>query len=183
VELGYAEALASAITGKPDGLPPTEQFRHDYLTIVSELCAAGAAVVVLTIPDPTDTAHFSTIQTAASLVKLEPSLLLELWPLCSGDLITANALNEMAFQLNAASVGPSAGGKFEPLREGWVLPAASANLLRLNLKTLNEIILQIADNAGAVVFDLYSFLRKSATREYSWEIEISPVNTLAAFTH
>ena len=65
--LGYSEALEAAVTGKPDMLPRAESLRADYTRILEPLREAGAEVLALTIPDPLDTAYFSTLDTAAKI--------------------------------------------------------------------------------------------------------------------
>jgi hypothetical protein len=159
VALGYSEALESAIAGDLTRLPTPELFRSDYSKIVHELRSAGATVVALTVPNPADTAHFSTIQSAASLVKLDPTMLLEVWGLRFDDLITANGVNEIAFQLNSVSIGPGA-GKFEPLPANWILSAKDADQLRTNIQLLNQVIRQIAAEEDAVVVDLHAVFEK-----------------------
>ena len=81
----------------------------------------GAQVVLLTIPDPLDTAFFSTIQRAGPVVKLDPQLLRELWDLPADILITINGLKEMSFRLYATSIAPSS-----PEYEIATLPAGSS---------------------------------------------------------
>jgi hypothetical protein len=160
VELGYAEAVQVAVTGEPGNLPSINSFRDDYVTIVRELRAAGARVVVLTIPDPTDTAYFSTVESAASLVKLDAPLLLELWRLRPDDLITANGLNEIAFQLNAASIPPASGELVAQLPEGSTRSAVAAIKLQASIRRLNAAIWQIAIDEAAVVYDLCSLFKR-----------------------
>ena len=162
VELGYAEALEAAVTGKPDRLPRSSSFREDYSTIVRELRSTGADVIILTVPDPTDTAHFSTLQAASPIVKLDVSLLMELWNLRTDDLITANGLNEISFQLYAASVAPS-GGSIKPLPPGSVLAADVAARIQAGIQDLNQEIRQIASAQGAIVYDLYAFIKQVHT--------------------
>jgi hypothetical protein len=160
VELGYAEVLESAVTGVLDNLPSEDSFQNDYSTIVRELRAAGATVVVLTIPNPTDTAYCSTLESAASLVKLDVSLLLNLWRLQPDDLITTNGLNEISFQLNTASIGPSLDELCAPFPKGSTLSGEAAGQLQANIERLNQAIQQIAKDEDAVVYDLYSFFKQ-----------------------
>jgi len=159
VALGYSEALESAIAGDPARLPTPELFRSDYSKIVDELRSVGATLIVLTIPNPADTAHFSTIQSAASLLKLDPTMLLEFWGLRFDDLITANGVNEIAFQLNSASIGPGA-REFEPLPSNWILSAKAVDKLHTNIQLLNQAIRQITADEDAIVIDLHAVFEK-----------------------
>jgi len=160
VELGYAEALQAALTGEMDNLPDINSFHDDYARIVRELRATGATVVVLTIPNPADTAYFSSIKSAAALVKLDEPMLLKLWRLRPDDLITVSGLNEIAFQLNAASVAPASGELSASLPEGSTLPAGAARQLQASIGQWNATILRIARDEGAVVYDLCSFFKR-----------------------
>jgi hypothetical protein len=157
VELGYAEALEAAAAATPGRLPSVDSFRTDYGRLVRTLRAGRADVLVLTIPDPTGTAHFSAIEAAARIVKLAPELLLELWHLQPDDLIAATGLNEMAFQLYAATTVPSAGAAIQPLPPGSTLSAATAADIRARVRALNQEIRRIASSEGAVVYDLECF--------------------------
>jgi quinol monooxygenase YgiN len=159
VALGYSEALEAAIAGDPARLLKTTALKTDYSTVVRELRAAGATVIALTIPNPADTAYFSSIQSAASLVKLDPTILLELWGLRFDNLITANGLNEIAFQLNAASIGPEA-SDFKPLPANCILSAKAGDQLRTNIQALNQVIRQLAIDEDAIVVDLYELFEK-----------------------
>jgi hypothetical protein len=160
VELGFTEALESAVNGDPARLPDVASFSNDYLRIVRELRMTGAEVVLLTIPDPLDTAYFSTIQTAAPIVKLDPQLLREFWGLPADVLITANGLNEIAFQLYAASIGPSPGNAIAPLPPGSTLSADVAMQLRSGVQQLNQVIADLGAAEGAVVYDLNALFQR-----------------------
>jgi len=159
IELGYSEALEAAVGGKQEHLPRPESFREDYSTIVRELRSTGAEVIALSIPDPTDTAHFATLPVAASIVKLDLPLMIELWNLPADSLITANGLSEIAAQLYAASVAP-ADNSIRPLRPGSVLPAEAAGHIQSGLHELNHVISEIAVAEGAVFYDLHSFIEQ-----------------------
>lgn len=160
VELGFAEALEAAVNGDPARLPETETFAKSYMEIVGSLKAAGAEIVLLAIPDPLDTAYFSTIQTAASIVKLDPQLLRELWNLPHNAFVTAVGLNEIGFQVYAASIAPSPGNAIGPLPAGSVLAADVATQLRSGVRQLNQIIADVSAAEGATMYDLTSLFRR-----------------------
>jgi len=159
VELGYAEAIEAAVAGDPGRLPSSESLRNDFSRIVEDLRATGAEILILTIPHPTDTAHFSTIPQAASVAKLDPDLLLELWHLQPDDLITANGLNEIGFQILGAAIGA--------LPSGSILPAVVSREVQSRIGQLNEELRRIAKTEGANVYDLHSFLRRVRTEGVS----------------
>src|SRR5258708_6930644 len=160
IELGFTEVLDAAVNGDPARLPNTAAFSDDYAKIVRALRASGAEVVVLTIPDPLDTAYFSDIRTAARTVKLDPRLLVELWGLPEDALITVNGLNEISFQLYAASIGPALQSAIRHLPSGSMLPSGVATQLRSCVKMLNQEIAETATAEGATIYDLNSLIRR-----------------------
>ena len=159
VELGFTEALEAAIARDPARLADLARFRRDFSMIVAQLRSAGAEVMLLTVPDPLDTAFFSTIQAAAPIVKLDSQLLLELWNLHPDDLLTVNALNDISFQLYTASV-PPAGNAIAPLDPETVLPAEIAQQLRSTVRNLNQEIVNVAATEGAFVYNLNSLIQR-----------------------
>ena len=160
VELGFTDALEAAIARDPARLSDLASFRRDFSMIVAELRATGAKVVLLTVPDPLDTAFFSTIQAASPIVKLDSQLLIELWKLRPDDLLTVNGLNDISFQLYAASIGPSSGNTIGPLQVNAILPRDIAQQLRSAVQGLNQEIANIAAQEGALVYDLNSLIQK-----------------------
>jgi hypothetical protein len=158
VELGFAEALEAAVARGPFRLPDVNGFRNDYAKVVRDLRQAGARLVVLTIPNPLDTAHFSKIESASTAVKLDPGLLQELWTLRPDDLITANGLNEISFQVYAASMAGSSA--IQTLPSGSILGADAANEIQACIQQLNCDIRNIAAAEGALVYDLCGYVQK-----------------------
>ncbi len=61
VELGYDDVLSAAATGDLTQLPNTSTFATTYSQVVSTLAANGATVMVMTVPDPTTTAYFTSL--------------------------------------------------------------------------------------------------------------------------
>lgn len=160
VALGYAEALDAAVNSSPARLPARGPFRDEYSKIVRNLRHVGADVLLLTIPDPLDTAYFSTLETAAQIVKLDPQALVHFWSVSPDDLITVNGLNEISFQVYAASIGPSSENAIAPLPSDSILAADIANELKSRLQDLNQEITTIAAAEGAVLYDLGALFRR-----------------------
>lgn len=160
VELGFTEALDAAIARDPARLSDLASFRRDFSMIVAELRAAGARVVLLTVPNPVDTAFFSTIQAAAPIVKLDAQLLIELWNLRPTDLLTVSGLNDISFQLYAASIGPSSENSICSLQPDAILSGDIAQQLRSAVNGLNQEIASVAAQEGALVYDLNALIQK-----------------------
>jgi hypothetical protein len=152
VELGFCEALQATISGDGNCLPSRESFRSDYSQLMRSLRSTGAEVLLITVPNPINTAHFSTIEAAARVVKLDPQLLIESWGLQPDDLITANGLNEISFQIFGGSIGP--------LQPNTILPSAKARTLASRIEALNQEISQIANQEGAQLYDLDALFKR-----------------------
>ncbi len=152
VELGYYEALEAAVNAAPQHLPKAEDFHFDLARLHTYLQETGADVLFLTIPDPFDTAHFADIFTAAKILKVEPSVLLELYDIGENDLINLNGLNEISFQIFARS--------FEPLPENCVINATTAAEISERVRRLNEEIASLASEQKTSVFDLHRLFKR-----------------------
>ena len=74
-------------------------FCADYERLLTPLKEAGSELLVLTIPDPFDTAHFATIETAAKILKVEPAFLLEAYELKPDALLTVNGIMQIGYQI------------------------------------------------------------------------------------
>jgi hypothetical protein len=154
IELGYTEALNAAVNLDPTQLPNPATFGATYTSVVSGLRDLQAQVIVTTIPNPLDTAYFSTAATASSIVYLAPSAFAQLYPqVGSQDYLTRNALMTISNQLEA-------GDPLGALPAGSILTAATAAQLTAGINALNVQIVNVAKANGAVVYDLNAFLHK-----------------------
>jgi hypothetical protein len=153
VELGYYETVEAAVKGDARLLPSVQSFRDDYARLVRTLRETGAELLLLTIPDPLDTAHFSTIATAAQILKLEPAIIPELYGVHREDLITVNGLHEIGFQMFSRSIGPLPGGS--------VLSTDLALEVSRRVRELNADIIALAlEEPGTSVYDLHGLFRR-----------------------
>ena len=150
--LGYSEALEAAVNGNPDRLPRTDALRSGYARILAQLREAGAEVLALTIPDPFDTAYFSTFNTAAKILMVEPSIINQLYGLGDDRLFTVHGLNEIGFQFFGKRVGP--------LPENATLSVEVGQQISRRISELNDALLSVASEHGAKVYDLCAFLRR-----------------------
>ncbi|MCX6543974.1 MAG: hypothetical protein NTV05_06115 [Acidobacteria bacterium] len=151
IELGLAEVLAAAVASDPAALPGAA-FMADYATILSTLASAGATLIVLTIPDPMDTAHFSTLDAAARVVRLPASRIQSRYGLQSHDRVTPNALMEMGYQTMTK--------RFGPLPDGSVMKGECATEISRKVEALNKDLVSLAQKHDALVFDLHAFFRQ-----------------------
>ncbi|HSE19886.1 MAG TPA: hypothetical protein VLB46_22685 [Pyrinomonadaceae bacterium] len=152
IELGYHEALEAAIKGDPNQLPAVDSFRSGYAKLIKKLKECGSDVLVLTIPDPFDTAYFSSLELAAKILKLEPATLLNTYRLNERDLISVNGLTEIGFQIFSQSMGE--------LPDGCVLCGEVAGEISHRIKELNTALTLMAQERGALVYDLCAFFQR-----------------------
>lgn len=150
--LGYSEALEAGVNGDAGLLPQADSFRADYSQLLAQLRQAGAEVLVLTIPDPLDTPYFSTLQMAAKILRVEPSIITNVYGLSDDQLITVHGLNEIGFQLFGKSIGP--------LPENATISVKAARSVSARVAELNQAITSVASEHGALVYDLCAFFRR-----------------------
>jgi hypothetical protein len=152
VELGYYEALEAAVKGDPGKLPNINSFRSDYVRILSALRECGSESLVLTVPDPFDTAHFSSLTLAAKILKVEPTFLFTQYGLKPDDLVTPRGLNEIGFQLF--------GKQMDALPDGCVMSAVVGAEITNRINELNVALVAAAQECGALVYDLRAFFHR-----------------------
>src|SRR6266567_855200 len=106
IQLGYSEALEAIEAGDPNLAPAAAAFRATYATIVKRLRATNAEVMVTTVPDPLDTAYFTTAAVAASMLRTSAASLAQAYGLAAGDLFTRNALSTIGNGLLRGGLPP-----------------------------------------------------------------------------
>ena len=156
IALGYAEVLEAATTAQAAEIPDDAVFRAHYATVVSSLRAIGCDVIVTTIPDPMDTAHFSTSAAAARVVKMPAALLEREYNLDRGGRATVNGLMEIGYRRME--------DKPAPLPAGSVLRGTVAAEITRRVQLLNNAIVSVAAEHGALVYDLGGFFRRLNTQ-------------------
>jgi hypothetical protein len=152
VELGYYDVLEPAVKASPNRLPEVKSFRSDYAQLLATVRKSGSEVLVLTIPNPIDTAFFATIDVAAKIAKVEPGFLTSAYGLKADDLITVNGLYEIGFQVFSRAI--------QPLPEGSVVSAEIANRTSSRVLELNAELIAAANEHGAIVVDLHALFRR-----------------------
>jgi hypothetical protein len=154
IALGYHEALEAAVQGDPGFLPYVSSFRSDYERLLAPLQEAGSELLVLTIPDPFDTAHFATVETATKILKVEPDFLQEAYELKPDALLTVKGLMQIGHQIFGRAI--------TSLTPDVVLSATVASQIRGHIGELNEALVALAQARGALVYDLHAFFRRVA---------------------
>jgi len=152
IELGYYEALDAAVNGDPSRVPEPNRFGSMYGTIIGGLRSLQAQVIATTIPNPLDTAYFSTPVTAASITSTYPFVIYTGYHVTPQDYITRNGLMAIANQFTNHAISP--------LPPGSILTAATAADLTTRINALNTQIVNAAKANGAVLYDLAAFFHK-----------------------
>lgn len=147
IALGFQEVLEAA-TGD-ETWPDANAFRENYEKLLSAFREQGAEVLLVNIPDPLDTAYFSTLESAARILKVEPSVIRKRYDLAEDVVITTDGLMEMGCQF--LSGAPSV------LPEGAVRNGESIAQIREGVSSLNQVIADLAEEHGALVYDLHAY--------------------------
>src|SRR5262245_22702697 len=119
VALGFSEALSAATSGNPVLMPDPATFRANYSKLLAGLAATQADLVVMTIPDPMDTAHFSTAEAASRITKLSESTIGSQYSIRGNDRLLVNAVTEIGYHVMGKKTGP--------LPNGTTIPGALAS--------------------------------------------------------
>jgi hypothetical protein len=152
VELGYYEALDAAANNDLSRLPDANAFQANYNAVLAGLRGLQTQVIATTIPNPLDTAYFTTRDRAAAISFKTPVFLGDTYRITPGDYVTRNGLLAIGAQ--------ALDGKVGPLPPGSVLSAAVAAELTTRINALNTQITNAARANGAVLYDLAGFFRR-----------------------
>ncbi len=156
VALGYQEVLEPLVPGHVHGGRHADlsSFEQHYRKLLRAFPAGDATVVLATIPNPLDTAYFSSLETAAHILRTEVPFLKSQYGLETGDLIGLDALIEIGCELLARQVSGT-------LPAGSVVTAADAERICRGVDALNATIRKLAGRQR-LVFDLHGYLRRIA---------------------
>jgi hypothetical protein len=147
VALGYTEALEAAVTGDPALVPEPAEFRTGYTRVLSALRANFAEVIATTVPDPLDTAYFSTVSGAAALTGIPAAEIISRYGLAASDLLAVPALSAIAVEAPA-------------LPPGAFLTSAAAAQISARVRALNTEIASAAQREGAMLYDLHGLFAR-----------------------
>jgi hypothetical protein len=154
VALGCSELLRFALAlGEPAARPPSlGSFRKDYAELLGALTRPRTDVVVVSIPNPLETAAFSTLEAARRLLGVDASFLPRAYDLSPDDRLTVAGLFEVGCQIQRRTIAPI--GRAHVLRERDARAVCSAHV------ALNAVLRDEAGRHGAGVYDLAAFLSR-----------------------
>ncbi|MGA2216129.1 MAG: hypothetical protein ABSH31_22845 [Bryobacteraceae bacterium] len=155
VELGYFDVLQPAATNDPAALPDVSTFSSQFSTLLSRLNASSPQIIVMTVPNPFDTAYFTPVSRASRLLGAPASVLTSLFGVGPDDYLTPNGL------MVAGSAIAKDNAKPNPLSatQYSVVSAATATAVEASVAALNSAIVSAAQQVGpnVIVYDLHGF--------------------------
>jgi hypothetical protein len=158
LSLGYSDVMAAAAVGDPAQVTPSDSFHSSYAAILTGLQSTFAKMVIVNIPDPTDTGFYQTQAMAAQVLNTTPSNLQALYTLKSDDQITLPGLMAIANQLQAGQVGL--------LPPYSIVSNANVTALKAAVKALNADIASQAQSAKIPVYDVGSLFSQLRANGY-----------------
>jgi len=171
VWLGNNDVLGAAISGRViEGvtLTPVSQFEADYTAVVGALKAAGANLVLATVPDVTFIPYVTTIPpilvnpTTNQPVLINGQTIPLLGP--NGPLGPNDRVLLPASEALAQGIGiPAAvGGTGQPLPDELVLSGSEVSAIQARTQAFNQIIREVANQTDSAVADIGALLLEGA---------------------
>jgi hypothetical protein len=157
VELGYYDVLEPAVKDDPSLLPDVATFRTNLTTLLSRLKATNAEMLVMTIPDPFDTAFFTPLPGVTRLVGTPPESLISIFKVKPDDLMTPYGLMLVGNLILSKNVSAFSNPLYTGLSSffpGTIVSAATRTAVRARLTALNTEVVNAAKAVGANVYDL-----------------------------
>jgi hypothetical protein len=161
VELGYYDVLEPAVEDDATQLPDVQTFSGDFARLLSELRQSSPEMLVLTIPDPFDTAFFTTLTGATRLVGADADIVMSRYKLQADDLLTPRGLMLLGnFTLGDVIIDNPLFPGMASYYPGTVVSGATRQAVTARVDELNAAIVSAAQAAGAGVYDLHALFRQ-----------------------
>jgi hypothetical protein len=158
IELGYYEAVEAAVNNDPASLPDPDEFIAQYDSMITRLQKNDSDVLVFSIPDPLDTAHFFSLQDAAKILKVDAAFLRSRYLLSADSVLTLAGVSEIGYQLFARAS--------DVLPPRAVLSPATPVAVSQWVTEVNGRLRELARNQGCLAFDLNEIFRKMTAQGY-----------------
>jgi hypothetical protein len=153
--MGFGDVAECALTGDPARITPVSSFTTDYSNMGKRLKDTTATVLLMTIPDPTDTAYFATVDQVATELGITPEQLRSGFGLQPGDLITLGGRVEIGDRLQ--------GRRNDPLSSTAVLRSSVVAGIQTAVAGMNSAIASTSAANGFKLFDLNAFMKEVRT--------------------
>ena len=152
IQLGFEDVVEAAVKNDEWLVTAEDSFASDYRSVLNQMLATYATVIVMTVPDPTETAYFVSIDELGRRYGLDSEDLRTRFSLAAGDLITLGGMVEIADALR--------GRRSNVLSPDSVLSAAVAAKVRTAVSGYNAAIRSAAQGSRASIFDLSQFMHQ-----------------------
>jgi hypothetical protein len=152
IQLGFEDVVEAAVQNSAGRITSTNSFAADYNQLIAQILNTTATVVVMTVPDPTETAYFTSVEEAARQYGLSSEELRTRFGLAPGDLLTLGGMVEIADALR--------GRRSNVLSQGSVLSAAVATSVRSAVNGYNAAIRDAVQGKNVETFDLAGFMHQ-----------------------
>ncbi len=155
VELGYYDVLQPAATNDPAALPSVSSFTSQFSSLLSRLNASSPQIVVMTVPNPFDTAYFTPVANASRLLGAPASVITSLFGVGPDDYLTPNGLMVAGSAIANGNAQPAPLSKTQYA----VVSAATATAVQAAVTAINSAIVSAAQQVGpnVIVYDLNAF--------------------------
>jgi hypothetical protein len=155
VELGYYDVLQPAATNNPAALPDISTFTSQFSTMLSRLNASSPQIIVMTVPNPFDTAYFTPVANASRLLGAPASTITSLFGVGPNDYLTPNGLMAAGSAIANNNAQPAPLSK----TQYGVVSAATATAVEASVAAINSAIVSAAHQVGpnVIVYDLNAF--------------------------
>ncbi len=169
--LGNNDALVPALVGEINALTPVDQFATAYEQVLDALSQTGAKLITATIPDVTETAYFTSVQTIAKNAGLPVDTVAELLRIGPNDYVRPSAAavvdkiltsGQGSLQQPCLSPLPDLGVPTLPC----VLTAADAETIRTAVDCYNQIIVDDTTQHGGLVVDIHALVDRIYSNGY-----------------
>ena len=157
VELGFYDVLEPAVNDNPAALPDAATFQTNLTSVLTQISSSHPQIIVMTVPDPFDTAFFTPVTSATQYVGASLDELQRIYKVKADDLLTPNGLALVGGLILENAVGQLLNPLFPglgPYFPGTVVSAATQTAVHARVLALNTAITNAAKSAGATVYDL-----------------------------
>jgi hypothetical protein len=161
IQLGFEDVAEAAVKNDPGRITSADLFALDYSQVLTRMLSTSATVVVMTVPDPTETAYFVSIDDLARQYGIASDDLRARFGLSSGDMITLGGMIEIADTLR--------GRRPDALSPGSVLSSDVAAGVRAAVGKYNSAIRSAVQGKRAVIFDLADFMHQVKIAGMQWD--------------
>jgi hypothetical protein len=170
--IGNNDALVPALSGQISALPPSDTFRAAYKQILDSLSLNGVRLITATVPDVTEVAYFTSVQSIALQAGQPVEAVAELLGVGVDDSVRPSAQTFVDQILTLQKPGPLPHDCPAPLPDlgvttlPCVLTAADAQTVRAAVQCYNQAIVEETQAHGGIVVDIHALVDQVYSNGY-----------------